>query len=71
MADLAIISLHDKGFWQGDLYRDASDMTASDMEMIGPAPDDFFTLATDDPLDKAMHTAIAEMAGSANPGCRL
>ena len=39
--DLAIISRHEKGFWQGDLYLDAPQ---EGMEEMGLAPDAFFTL---------------------------
>lgn len=44
MSDLVVISLHEKGFWQADMFRDASDLAPSEMEAIGLAPDSFFTL---------------------------
>lgn len=39
--DVAVISLHEKGFWQADLYRDASELTNDEWE--GVAPDAFLT----------------------------
>lgn len=44
MADVAVVSLHDKGFWCADLYRDASKWDADDWEN-GYAPDSFRTFA--------------------------
>lgn len=52
MADVAVISFHEKGFWQGDLYRDASEWTHHDWEN-GNAPDDFFTMRKDANLSEA------------------
>ena len=43
MPDLAIVSLHEKGFWQADLYRDASDLRGDEIEQMGLAPDGFRT----------------------------
>jgi len=52
MGDVAVISFHEKGFWQGDLYRDASEWTWHDWEN-GNAPDDFFTMRKGSKLSEA------------------
>jgi hypothetical protein len=44
MTDLVIISKHEKGFWQADLYRNAWEISPSDFEQMGLSPDEFFTL---------------------------
>lgn len=49
MSDLVIISLHEKGFWQADFYRDASHISAMELEAMGLSPDDFFTLSCSPP----------------------
>lgn len=41
MKDVAVISLHEKGFWSGDLYREAAELSDHDWE--GAVPDAFFT----------------------------
>jgi hypothetical protein len=43
VADLAIVSLHEKGFWQADLYHDASHLRGDEMEQMGLCPDAFCT----------------------------
>lgn len=52
MTDVAVISFHEKGFWQGDLYLDASEWTRHDWEN-GPTPDDFFTMKRGENLSAA------------------
>ena len=52
MADVAVISFHEKGFWQGDLYKDASEWTWHEWEN-GAVPDDFFTMRKDNNLSDA------------------
>jgi hypothetical protein len=47
MPNLAIISLHEKGFWQADLYLDASHLRGDEMEQMGLAPDGFRTFKRD------------------------
>ena len=44
MTDLVIISKHDKGFWQANLYVDAWEIPPSEFEAMGLSPDGFFTL---------------------------
>lgn len=48
MNDLVVISLHAKGFWQADFFFDAADLTSSEMEAMGLAPDGFFTMKRGD-----------------------
>jgi hypothetical protein len=55
--DLAIISLHEKGFWQADLYLGAGSMTSSEFEAISPSPDDFITMARGEPAEACIATA--------------
>lgn len=43
MKDIVIISAHERGFWQADLYRDASDWDQW-MWNSSPEPDGFFTM---------------------------
>ena len=43
MPDLAIVSMHEKGFWQADLYLDAGHLRGDEMEQMGLAPDGFRT----------------------------
>ena len=55
--DLVIISKHDKGFWQADLYRDGCAIPSADWEEIGPTPDAFFTMRRGQSSMDAMHKA--------------
>lgn len=55
--DLAIVSMHEKGFPQGDFYEGCGDMPAMEFEALGMAPDDFFTLKRGDTLASAMEFA--------------
>lgn len=57
MTDLVIISMHEKGFPQADMYADCGDMAADEFEAIGNAPDDFFTLRKGDTLEAAWRMA--------------
>jgi hypothetical protein len=57
MTDLVIISKHEKGFWQADLYRDTWEITPSDFEQMGLSPDDFFTLKRGESRIAAVHRA--------------
>lgn len=45
MADVAVISQHERGFWQADLYLGAAEWTVDEWES-GCAPDDFCTAPT-------------------------
>ena len=52
MADLVVVSMHEKGFPQADMYRGAAEIPADEFETIGMAPDDFFTMSkADSPHD--------------------
>lgn len=48
MTDLVIVSMHEKGFPQADMYRDAAEIPADEFEAMGRAPDDFFTMSRRD-----------------------
>jgi hypothetical protein len=54
MADLAIVSLHEKGFWQADLYHDASHLRGDEMEQMGLVPDAFHTSKRDAGVEEAL-----------------
>lgn len=41
MRDVVVISLHEKGFWQADLYRDASELENEQWD--GLSPDAYLT----------------------------
>lgn len=58
MGDLAVISRHEKGFWQGDLYVDASHLSGDEMEQMGLAPDAFFTLGRGSTEDEARIASV-------------
>src|SRR5882672_7875571 len=40
--DLVLISEHEKGFWQADLYKEGCGIQSAEWEIVGPSPDDFF-----------------------------
>lgn len=46
MADVAVVSYNEKGFWQGDLYCDASTWDQHDWD--GAIPDAYFTCKRDE-----------------------
>lgn len=46
MADVVVVSFHEKGFWQADYYRDASEWDRFDWSS-GHVPDGFFTMKSD------------------------
>jgi hypothetical protein len=56
MADLVIVSMHEKGFPQADMYRDASEIPAREFEAFGRSPDDFFTMSK----GNAPHDAVVK-----------
>lgn len=62
--DLVIVSFHEKGFWQADYYREASDLTGDEMDQIGLAPDGFCTFSKDVTLEDAMRRARDYWPGS-------
>lgn len=43
MVDVVVVSMHEKGFWQADLYKGAAEWDRSDW-LNGNAPDGFFTM---------------------------
>jgi hypothetical protein len=56
MTDLVIVSMHEKGFPQADMYHDAAEIPAWEFEALGMAPDDFFTMSRGD----TPHDAVAK-----------
>lgn len=64
MTDLVIVSMHEKGFPQADMYRDVAEMPAWEFEATGMAPDDFFTLKRGDTLADAMTKASERWPGA-------
>ena len=62
--DLVIVSRHEKGFWQADFYKDGKSIPAADWEVIGPAPDSFFTMKRGRSLIDTMHKAQAKWPGA-------
>jgi hypothetical protein len=64
MSDLVIISEHEKGFWQADMYRNGSEIAPSDFEQMGLAPDDFFTMRSGQSALDTMHKAQTRWPGA-------
>jgi hypothetical protein len=58
--DLVLLSMHEKGFWQADLYLNGCDIPAGEWEAIGPSPDEFMTMKKGTTLLDAMHRAGAK-----------
>lgn len=56
MSAVAVISFHEKGFFQADLYRNASGWERADWD-AGHSPDAFFTMKKGDNLSAAMSRA--------------
>ena len=74
MPNLAIISLNERGFWQADLYHDASHLSRDKMEQMGLVPDGFRTFKTGDTERDAVEwvvnnwkSAEVRIDGFANP----
>lgn len=61
--DVAVVSWNEKGFWQADLFHDASEWDAWDWESGNPA-DGFFTMAHGASLEDAMVKAAATWPGA-------
>lgn len=55
--DIVLISMHEKGFWQADLYLNGCELPAGDWAAIGPSPDEFITLKKGATMLDAMHKA--------------
>lgn len=51
MADMIVVSMHEKGFPCADLYRDVGEWDEDDWE--GACPDAFFTMKRGDTLEQA------------------
>jgi hypothetical protein len=56
--DLAVVSMHEKGFPQGDLYLGFAGIDAMEFERLGAAPDAFFTMKKGDTLEQAAEKAL-------------
>lgn len=52
--DLVVVSMHERGFPQGDLYCGCGDMGPSEFEALGTVPDSFFTLARGRTIEDAV-----------------
>lgn len=57
MADLVIVSMHEKGFPQGDLYLGHGDTPPMEFEALGLSPDAWFSLKRGQPIDAARQHA--------------
>lgn len=57
MTDLVIVSMHENGFPQADLYHDAGSIDASEFERLGLSPDGFFTMKRGDTLEATWRKA--------------
>jgi hypothetical protein len=55
--DLAIVSMHERGFPQADLHLGCGTMSASEFNALGRAPDSFFTMKQGDTLEQAADKA--------------
>ncbi len=64
MPDLVIVSMHEKGFPQADMYRDCADIPAAEFEELGLVPDDFFTLKKGDTTHMAVIKAKERWPGA-------
>lgn len=62
--DLVIVSMHEKGFPQADLYKGLGEISASEFEALGPVADDFFTMKRGDTLLDATAKAMAKWPGA-------
>ena len=78
MPNLAIISLHEKSFWQADLYRDASHLRGDELEQMSLAPDAFHTFKIGGHERNAVEWVVnnwkgaeVRIAGFANPDDEL
>ena len=60
MADLVVVSMHEKGFPQADYYLDCGDLSADDFEELGAAPDSYFTMRRGDSIEQALAKATAK-----------
>ncbi len=60
MTDLVIISMHEKGFPQADIYLGAAEMDPSEFRRCVMPPDGFFTMKRGDTLEAAFAKAQAE-----------
>lgn len=58
--DLVVVSLHERGFWQADLYVDCAQYSGHDMELMGLAPDGFATFSMGGSREDAIERARTE-----------
>lgn len=56
-ADLVIVSMHERGFPQADLYLGMAKYSATEFLAISPSADSFFTMKTGDTLEMAIEKA--------------
>lgn len=64
MSDLVILSMHDHGYPQADMYQGCGEMPAIEFEALGMAPDDFFTLRRIDTIADAWTKARERWPGA-------
>ena len=62
MADMIVVSMHEKGFPCADLYRDVGGWNEDDWE--GACPDAFFTMKRGDTLEQAAARAKMKWPGA-------
>lgn len=60
MSDLIIVSMHEKGFPQADIYFGLGDTDPCEFAFMGLAPDGFFTMSVGDTLEAAFAKASAK-----------
>jgi hypothetical protein len=69
--DTALVTLHEKGFWQADLFCGAVDWDDRDWE-DGTPPDDFFTLKVGQSMEDAFARAREKWPGvQVSEGCEV
>lgn len=64
MTDLVIVSMHEKGFPQGDLYIDCGDMPIEEFNELGAVPDGWFSLNKGMTLEDARAEATKRYPGA-------
>lgn len=60
MSDLAIVSMHEKGFPMVDLYVGYGETDPMEFEAISPSPDSYFTMKRGNTLEAAFAKAQHE-----------
>lgn len=64
MTDLVIVSMHERGFPQADIYEGCGDMDPNEFSCLGRSPDGFFTMSKGDTLDAAKEKARRKWPGA-------